>query len=250
MEDKEKGKMERERWRLLIQVRELLEIPMIVLGFAWLLFMILELTRGLDPILEKISISIWILFILEFILAFVLAPAKRTFLKKNVLTAISLVVPAFRLFRILRFLRFFRSMRLVKVIGSLNRSMRSLAATMQRRAFGYMFTFSLLVILGGAAGMYAFENHQGGINSYRQALWWTAMIVITVGTEYWPVSPEGRILCFCLALYGFAILGYITATIATFFLGKDAVEKNEKETLNEVRLLRKEISELRDQLRK
>jgi len=33
---------------------------------------------------------------------------------------------------------------------------------------------------------------------------------------------RGRILCFLLSLYGFAVLGYVTATLATFFIGRDA----------------------------
>lgn len=52
------------------------------------------------------------------------------------------------------------------------------------------------------------------------------MIVITMGTDYWPVTPEGKMLSFILALYGFSILGYITATLASFFIGRDAEEKS------------------------
>ena len=33
----------------------------------------------------------------------------------------------------------------------------------------------------------------------------------TLGSEYWPKSTEGRLLCFLLAVYAFAVWGYITA---------------------------------------
>jgi voltage-gated potassium channel len=36
--------------------------------------------------------------------------------------------------------------------------MKALAATMERRGFGYVAAFTLLVTLAGAAGMYAFED--------------------------------------------------------------------------------------------
>ena len=59
----------------------------------------------------------------------------------------------------------------------------------------------------GAGGMLAFEpaaEVEGGFESYGDALWWTAMLLVTMGSEFWPRTPEGRILCFLLALYGFS----------------------------------------------
>jgi voltage-gated potassium channel len=57
------------------------------------------------------------------------------------------------------------------------------------------------------------------------ALWWTAMQVITAGSDFWPATPEGRGLAFILSLFGYAIFGYVTATLATFFIGRDAEEE-------------------------
>ena len=52
------------------------------------------------------------------------------------------------------------------------------------------------------------------------------MRVITAGSEYYPSTPEGRGLALILALYGYAIFGYVTATLASFFIGRDAEEKD------------------------
>ena len=52
------------------------------------------------------------------------------------------------------------------------------------------------------------------------------MRVITAGSEYYPLTPEGRGLAFLIALFGYAIFGYVTATLATFFIGRDAEEKD------------------------
>ncbi|HEY0732687.1 MAG TPA: ion transporter [Chitinophagaceae bacterium] len=221
--------LQSERNILVRRIEHLLEVPMIFLGFVWLMLLAAEFIWGITPILETISIAIWIIFILDFVLKFSLAPSKRIYLKKNWLTAISLLIPAlriFRAFRVFRVLRGVRSVRLVRVVSSLNRSMRSLNATMQRRGFKYVVVLTLAVIFGGAAGMFGFEKEVSGFNNYGDALWWTAMIVITMGTDYWPVTPEGKMLSFILALYGFSILGYITATLASFFVGRDAEEKS------------------------
>ena len=235
--------------RLLIRIEKVLEGPMIFLGFVWLVLLIVEFIEGFNKELELISTGIWIIFICDFTLKLFLAPKKGLFLRKNVLTAISLVIPALRLFRIFRFirlLRIFRGTRLIKVVASLNRSMKSLNATMQRRGFGYVVALTIAVIFAGAAGMYAFEQSSGGLDSYSVALWWTTMLVITVGSDFWPKSAEGRILCTLLSLYGFAVFGYITATLASFFIGNDTIteKKNSSVDSGSIEELRTEIKEL------
>lgn len=218
-----------ERSKLLISIEKLLEGPMVFLGFVWLFLLVLELVHGLSKPLEYASLTIWVVFIIDFLVKFILAPEKGLFLKASWLTAISLFIPAmriFRVFRIVRLLRGLRGIRIVRLISSLNRSMKSLEATMKRRAFGYVLTITFIVTFAGAAGMYAFEKPNPGFDSYGMALWWTAMRVITAGNEFNPLTPEGRGLAFLIALFGYTILGYITATFATFFIGRDAEEKN------------------------
>jgi voltage-gated potassium channel len=218
-----------ERSNLLKSLDKLLEGPMVFLGFVWLILLIVELVWGLPPVLQFFSLTIWIIFIVDFVLKFALAPAKIRFLKTNWLTAISLLIPAlrlFRIFRVLRLLRGLRGIRIVKIVSSLNRSMKSLAATMQRRAFGYVMALTIIVTFAGAAGMYAFEKPNPGFNNYGMALWWTAMKVITSGNEFNPVSAEGRGLGFLIAIFGYTIFGYVTATFATFFIGRDAEEED------------------------
>lgn len=89
------------------------------------------------------------------------------------------MLPALRLLRIARLARL---LRLVRVVSSLNRGMRALRSSMQRRGFGYVVGLTLVVTLVGAAGMFAFENEivqEGGFQHYGDALWWTAMIMTT-----------------------------------------------------------------------
>ena len=50
--------------------------------------------------------------------------------------------------------------------------------------------------------------------------------MVTAGSEYYPSTPEGRGLALIIALYGYAIFGYVTATLASFFIGRDAEEKD------------------------
>ncbi|HSA54981.1 MAG TPA: ion transporter, partial [Gemmatimonadaceae bacterium] len=216
-----------ERWQALHDLEEWLEGPMIVLSFIWLALLVLELTRGLPPLLEGLGWVIWGAFVLDFVLRFALAPVKRQFFARNWLTALSLVVPALRVFRGLRGLRALRAVRgvrLVKTVSSLNRGMRALGQSFRRRGMGYVVALTLLFTLAGAAAIHAFERDVPGspLGSYGASLWWTAMVMTTMGSDYFPKTGEGRILCVLLAVYAFAVFGYVTATLATFFIGRDA----------------------------
>ena len=230
---------------------------MVVLAFVWLALLVLELIWGESLLFGTLGTIIWVVFIVDFAVKLALAPHKVAFLKRDWLTAISLLIPALRLFRIFRVFRLLRlaragrGLRLVRVVSSVNRSMKALSASLSRRGFGYVIALTVLVTLAGAAGMYAFENQApGGPNSYGDALWWTAMIMTTLGSQYWPQTAEGRVLCVFLALYAFGVFGYVTAALATFFVGRDA-ENDEAELAGAKQLaaLRDEVSALRDEIR-
>lgn len=242
-------------WAALQELDEWLRVPMTVLSLLWLAIVVLELTNGSSRLLGTLGTAIWVVFILEFSLRFALAPGKRSFLRKNWLTVIALVVPALRLFRafnVLRAARGLRGLRLVRIVGTANRSMTALRVTLRRRQFGYVSVVTLLVWALGAAGMLSFEpadEVDGGFSSYGDALWWTGMLIATLGTGFWPQSMEGRVLSSLLALYGLGVFGYITAAFASFFIGRDAeAPDGEIASASELSLLRAEIGALRHAL--
>lgn len=244
----------REKWRLIAELDRWLQWPMIALAILWLGIVIVELTLGESRLLETLGTAIWVIFIAEFALRFTLAPEKGRFLKRNWLTAISLVVPAFRMLRAfsaLRAARGLRAIRLVRIVGTANRSMRALRSSLRRRKFGYVLGLTLAVTLLGAAGMWSFENGSDGqgLQSFAHALWWTAMLMTTIGSDYWPVTTEGRLLALLLSAYALAVLGYVTATLASFFVGRDAEEPSGPIAgERELRALRQELRALREEL--
>lgn len=243
---------EHERLELLARIDRWLEGPMLALAFAWLALLVVEFVRGSGPGLNAATMTIWAVFVAHFLLQFTLAPRKLRYLRTNWLTALSLVVPALRIARLgplVRAVRAARGLRLVRVVASLNRGMRALGASMGRRGFGYVVALTTLVTFGGAAGIYAFEGSATGLRTYGDALWWTAMIMTTMGSEHWPVTTEGRVLTLLLSAYAFAMFGYVTATLATFFIGRDAAdEEAEVAGSQELRALRDEIVALRSRI--
>jgi voltage-gated potassium channel len=258
-ESPEKQALNNERLQVLEQLEQWLEAPLLALGFLWLVLLVVEFIGGLSALLQNVVTLVWIIFIIDFALRFLLAPRKLAYLRKNWLTAISLLLPALRLvrvfwmLRILRLARTARTLQLVRILGSLNRGMRSLGATMDRRGVRYVLGLTLIVIVVGSAGVYNFERAtlagREALPNYGTALWWTAMLMTTSGSEYWPQTAEGRILTFILALYAVGMLGYITAILATFFIGRDAEsEEAELAGSRSIEALRAEIAALRAEL--
>lgn len=245
---------EEERWQILSQLEEWLDWPMLVLSFTWLTLVLVELIWTTSGVFELAGTVIWIVFVLEFLLRFALAPQKSSFLRKNPITIIALVAPAFRFLNALRFLRLARGLRLVRIVGTANRGLNALRRSFDRRGLGYVLVATVLVVMLGAGGMLAFEPAgvvEGGFTSYGDALWWTAMLVTTMGSDFWPETAEGRLLALLLSLYGFTIFGYITASFATFFIGQEAqAEDGDVAGSPELAGLREEIGLLRAELRR
>ncbi|MDV6374269.1 ion transporter [Deinococcus arenicola] len=242
----------------------LLERPMIILSFVWLGLLVLDLVQGLSPALQIVSNVIWGLFILDFVLSLTIAPDKSEYLKENWLTAVSLLLPALRILRVfrglrsLRILRLTRGTNLLRILTSLNRGLRTLKRTLRRRGLGFVLGATALVALAGAAGMASFEAGQPGApQGFLQWLYWVGMLLTSLGSEFWPATGEGRTLTFLLALYGFAVFGYITAALASLFVGVDQSlppdaddedDINNEVLLRELRELRGEIAGLREKL--
>lgn len=245
-----------ERMDTLRQLTDWLETPMVVLSFLWLALLILELVWDDIRLFEIFGAIIWIIFIAEFLVRLTLAPEKFVFLRGNWLIVIALALPAVRLFgafRIFRVARAARGLRLARVVGAANRGMNALRTSMSRRGMGYVLSATVLVTFLGAAGMLAFEpmsEVDGGFKSYGDALWWTAMLLTTIGSEFWPHTAEGRLLCFILSLYGMTVFGYIAASLASFFIGQEARDRaSDVAGAHDITELRDEISRLQSELR-
>ena len=239
---------------------------MMFLGFVWLVLLVVELTRGIPRSLESLGTVIWVLFIGDFLLRLWLSPDRSVYVRRNWLTAMSLFLPALRVFRVFAMVRLARAARaaralqgvtrgarLLRLVSSVNRGMTALRRSMARRGLGFVILLTGIVAVTGAAGMYAFERDvldERGLHSFGSALWWTAMLMTTMGSEYWPRSAEGRALCLLLAVYAFAVFGYVTASLATFFIGRDAADPEaELPGADALHALHAEIAALHDEVR-
>lgn len=180
------------------------------------------MTGSTSSYIEPTTSLIWGIFIVEFAIRLFLSTDRVRFVRANWLTAIAIIVPAFRLLRfaaVLRGAAALRGLRLVRIVTGLNRGMRSWRGALGTRRLPFVVIFTTLVGIVGAAGIYTFEHETNPVFAdFGDALWWSGMILITLGSGSWPETGAGRILAFMMGLYSFSVFGYVTAALASILV--------------------------------
>jgi voltage-gated potassium channel len=75
------------------------------------------------------------------------------------------------------------------------------------------------------------------------------MIITTMGSDYWPQTAEARILAFLISLVAIGVFGYVTATLASFLVGRDAAASDgSTASAVDVRALRRDLAAIRLEL--
>jgi voltage-gated potassium channel len=201
-----------------------------------------DLNPALHGLCDAAAVGVWVAFAADFLVRIVLAEDRRTFLRRNWLDVILIALP------MLRPLRALRAVTSLRIIG------RSAAPFARHRVVAA--TGAVVAAAGAIAALAIFEaeraNPDANIRSYGDALWWAISTITTVGYgDRYPTTPEGRSVAAGLMIAGVALLGVITASIASWFVERvraaEEGEQHMQETLQvllaEVRALRKELDE-------
>lgn len=150
------------------------------------------------------GIALWILFAIDLLLRFVVAPRKVAFLKKNLLDVITVVVPQFRALRALR--AFTPNGVLSKKTGLISGGGFASAG----------FAAAIVVWVGSLMVLNAERGASNAdITSAGDAIWWAFETVTTVGYgDFVPVTWVGRALAVGIMLVGISVLGVVTASLS------------------------------------
>jgi voltage-gated potassium channel len=219
------------------------------LAFVFLALLLIEFTANLSPAESRwVSLAgwiIWAIFTADFVGRFAFADAKLDFLRANWLSALAVLLPAFRVFRIFETVRAIRSLRLIRAVAGTNRGARALRRIGGFAGVGYVLVLTILVIVLGAGGIAWLERGQprATITSFWDGLWWAATTVIQQGSQQAPVTPEGRVLAVLLMIYSLGITGYVAGALATLLIGR-----RRQQNTDDITVLREEIRALRRDL--
>jgi voltage-gated potassium channel len=232
-----------------------LELPMLFLSFVWLCILITELAYGTNTALSDFGTAIWFLFIFYFTMRLWTVANRISFLKKNWLFILAILISMLRFFPLLQPFPLVRAltatfgMQVIWIFASADQGLRSLRCALGRRGAGYALVLTLVVFFAGAAGILHFEGISGdlqSIHSYPKALWWTAMQMTNIGSNYSMQTTGGRIICLGISIYAAGMFGYLTALFATFLIDRDAKDpKPEVERQKSMQEIKDEIIRLR-----
>src|SRR3712207_4349649 len=211
-----------------------LEVPLALASLALVLLAVIELTGEVsgpwEASLATLGWVLWGLFFLEFAAKFALAPVKRHYLRKHWLDVLIVLLPFLKVLRLAQVLRATRVLPAFRLLVFGGRGSQSTLVLLRRRRLGQLAIISAMVMLIGAALGFLLEVGAPGspIEDFGDALWWSAALVTTIGSELYPVTAAGRILGFMLMIYAIGIFTYFIGSVASVLVAFDAGQADRK----------------------
>jgi voltage-gated potassium channel len=197
-----------ERWE------RITEWPLIV---AALIFLAVYAIPIVDPTLPRtvgivcywLGWMTWLVFVMDYLIRLFLAEDRRHYLVRHWIDLLIVALPLLRPLRLLR---------LVPLISVLNRRASSL---LRGRVAIYVAVGSSLVGFVAALAVLSAERGRpnSNIENIGDAVWWAAETMTTVGYgDKYPVTALGRTIAVGLMVCGIALLGTVTATLASWLV--------------------------------
>lgn len=209
------------------------EIIFGILAIISVVFAIIDINSGLSSWQQYIDLSIWIIFVIDYIVRMILCDDKKIFIKNNVLDLIAIIPfnSALRILRSFKFLRLLKAVKLMKIarfVAVLGRIYKKVKSFLNINGFKFVLLASVILILIGGIAISIIEN-----KSFSDGVWWAFVTTTTVG--YGDISPStglGRGIACILMITGIGLIGSLTSTITSYFMSigsnKDHIVSNDK----------------------
>ncbi|MCO7219860.1 potassium channel family protein [Klenkia sp. PcliD-1-E] len=211
-----------------------------VVAYAWRVLGV-GLPGWAETVLGAVTVVVWPVFLADYLFRLSLAEHRWRFVRENWIDGVAVALPLLRPLRIIS---------LVRVARVLD---RRLATSLHGRVAGYVTVSASLVVF--MAALAALDAERGApdanITDFGDAVWWAITTITTVGYgDRYPVTGEGRVVAVLLMLAGIALLGVVTAAVASWFVDRvsDARDEDADDLQAEVRALAAEVRALRAEL--
>lgn len=185
--------------------------------------------------------AIWITFIVDLTIRALLAPRFFGYLIHHPVDVIAVAIPAIRVLRVLRVLTAGQWL-----ISRGSRLRFGRTATAIVLAVVFVTYLSALAVLNAERG-----EPQANIDTFPEALWWSIVTMSTVGYgEYYPVTPNGRIVATGVMVVGISLLGLVGASVASSVIARlsGRAREGQDEVKAQILALTEEVGALRRQL--
>lgn len=167
----------------------------------------------------------WCFFGVDLVVRVAMTDRRLSYLLHHWYDVIVMVLPLLRPLRLLR---------LIPLLSILNRRART--RLRGRVAIYVVGGASLLAFVAALAVLDAERSSpEANIVDFGDAMWWAVTTMTTVGYgDRYPVTGVGRLVAFGLMVGGIALLGTVTATLASWLVEAVAAEKQESEDIRAI----------------
>lgn len=242
-----KAEERRERWEARTEVPLMVAAVLFLAAFAWPI-----IDTGIRPGWASACVGVtyltWLAFAGDYLVRVVLSRDRWRFVRRHPFDLVVVALP---------FLRPLVLLRVFAMLGVLNR--RAGSRLHGRVGIYVVGAAALIMFLCSLLVLEAERGRPGAvITSFPDALWWAATTVTTVGYgDEYPTSGSGRAVAAVLMFCGIALIGSITASVASWLVDQvkeedaaaDAVTQRDVHVLTEhVVALREEVVALRRRL--
>ena len=161
---------------------------------------------------------IWAVFVVDYLTRIALATHRKRYVVRHLPDLLVVALPVLRPLRLLR---------LVMLLRMVNRSATD---TLRGRVAVYVAGAAVLLVFTASLAELDAERHHAhaNITGFGDAWWWAMTTVTTVGYgDRYPVTTQGRIVAIGLMIGGIALIGVITAALASWLIERvRAVEQD------------------------
>jgi len=187
---------------------------------------------------QTVMWSTWAVFAVDYATRLSLAPRRLRWFMRHLLDLAVVVLPLLRPLRLLR---------LVMLLSTLQRAAGS---RLYGRVGVYVVGSTAVLVAVASLAMLEAERSvpNSNIGTYGQALWWAMVTITTVGYgDKLPLSDTGHLIAIGLMIAGIALLGTVTASLASWLVQKvsDSDAASQAATKAEVVALTAEVASLR-----
>lgn len=187
------------------------------------------------------GLTMWLVFAIDYLIRLKISKNRWHYIRTHIFDLLVVLLPAFRPLRALA---------LVNLLRIAN--LRAKVSIHSQVVWHIPLVMTLVLCIASLATLDAERGHPNAtIVSFGDAFWWASVTVATVGYgDVYPVTATGRVIAVTLMLIGVALVGVVTASVASWFLDRGQHDRLQTASRSDIDLLRTEIAELKAELAK
>jgi voltage-gated potassium channel len=229
-----------EREAIVSKIEAKTELPLLVLVIIMIITLVTPLVIKLDHqttiFLEIIDWIIWAIFFLELSARTFFSTKRFSYLKKNWIDVLVVILPFLRIFRVFRVARLargaraVRALRFIRIISVFSKFTHELKNIFSKHGFHYLVAIFIGVIVIGTILVYNFEQSSIiGAKNIAESLWLVITNAFSGGfANIYPETPEAKTMAILIIIIGNVLVSYFTASLASYFSEKDQDVEQER----------------------